>query len=158
MVVAVIAAALVALIAVFDWNWFREPLNAYITRKTHREFTSSDLHVRLGMNPTIRLQNVVFANAPWAGPAPMAKFGVLEFSVSLRDLFDGKVLVPRVALTDSDLRFERLPDGRKNWTISDPSDTSPSRLRISSLAVTRGNLQYVDRGIPFALRLAGTEC
>ncbi|HEY9065423.1 MAG TPA: AsmA family protein [Burkholderiaceae bacterium] len=149
-----IAALLLILIAAFDWNWLRDPLNAYITRKTHREFTSSDLHVRLGMTPTIRLRNVVFANAPWAGSAPMAKFGVLEFSVSLRDLFDGKILVPRVALTDSDLRFERLPDGRKNWKLSDPSDTSPSRLRISSLSVTRGSAQYIDHSIPFALRIA----
>jgi hypothetical protein len=149
-----IAALLLILIAAFDWNWLRDPLNAYVTRKTHREFTSSDLHVRLGMTPTIRLRNVVFANAPWAGSAPMAKFGVLEFSVSLRDLFDGKILVPRVALTDSDLRFERLPDGRKNWKLSDPSDTSPSRLRISSLSVTRGSAQYIDHSIPFALRIA----
>src|ERR1700712_3725448 len=148
-----VAALLVVVVLLFDWNWFRGPLNSYITRKTHRSFTSSDLHVRLGFTPTIRLRDVVFANAPWSQGAPMAKLGTLEFSVSLRDLFDGKVLIPRVALTDAALNFERLGDNRKNWILSDPGDTSPSRLRISSLSVTRGALHYLDHGLPFDLRV-----
>jgi len=151
---AVVAVALLALIWAFDWNWLREPLNRYITDKTHRSFTSSDLHVRLGLTPTVRLRDVAFANADWGQGGPMARVGVLEFSVSLRDLFDGKVLVPRVALTDAQLRFEQLADHRRNWIISDPNDTSPSRLRISSLSVTGGQLVYLDHGIPFALHVA----
>src|SRR5262249_18471061 len=51
-------------------------------------------------------------------------------------------------------QLQRLPDGRENWTISGPSDdTSTSRLRISSLSVTRGHLDYADRGVPLALRV-----
>ena len=96
-----IAAALVALVMAFDWNWLRGPLNRYVTDKTHRKFESSDLHVQLGITPTIRMRDVVFANADWGQGGPMARIGVLEFSVSLRDLFDGKVLVPRVALSDA---------------------------------------------------------
>ena len=68
-VVAAIVVLFAGLILVFDWNWLREPINAYVTRKTQREFSSSDLHVRLGMNPTIRLRGVVFdlgSPAPWA--------------------------------------------------------------------------------------------
>jgi uncharacterized protein involved in outer membrane biogenesis len=153
MIVGAVLAVLVLAIALFDWNWLRGPMNDYITRKTHRTFTSSDLHVRLGLTPTIRLRDVVFANAPWGSGGPMAKLGIVEFSVSLRDLFDGKVLLPRVALTDADLNFERMADDRRNWTLSDPNDTSPSRLRVSSLSVTRGNLHYVDRKMPFDLRI-----
>jgi uncharacterized protein involved in outer membrane biogenesis len=144
----------VLFVLLFDWNWLRGPMDSYISRKTHREFKSSNLQVRWGLTPTIRLRDVYFANAPWANGAPMAKLGMLEFSVSLRDLFDGRILIPRVALTDAQLQFERLPDGRKNWIISDPSDTSPSRLRISSLSVTRGTLDYLDRGVPVTLHVA----
>ncbi|MEP6875264.1 MAG: AsmA family protein [Burkholderiales bacterium] len=150
---AAVVGALIALCLSFDWNWLRGPLNTYITKKTHREFTSSDLKVRLGFVPTIRLQDVTFANASWGQGGPMARIGMLEFSVSLRDLFDGKVLVPRVALTDAQLRFEQLADHRRNWILSDPNDTSPSGLRISSLSVTRGGLSYVDHGVPLALQM-----
>ncbi len=148
-----LVAALLLLFILFDWNWFRGPLERYVSAKTHRQFTISDLHVRLGLAPTIRMRDVVFANAPWADPVPMARIGTLEFSVSLRDLFDGHVLLPRVALADADLRFEQLADKRKNWVLSDPSDTKPSALRISSLSLTRGHLEYDDRGVPAHLAI-----
>ena len=147
-----VVGAVLLVVAFFDWNWLRVPVENYVTRKTHREFKTSDLHVKLGLSPTIRLRDVRFANAPWGQAQPeMAKIGLLEFSVSLRDLFDGRVLIPQVALTDADVHLEQLPDKHKNWIISDPSDTSPSKLRISSLSVTRGHLDFVDRGIPFQI-------
>lgn len=151
--IAGLLGALVILVVLFDWNWFRGPLERYVTHKTHREFTLSDLHVRLGLAPTIRMRDVVFANADWAGSTPMARIGTLEFSVSLRDLVEGKVLLPRVALAEADLRFLQLADKRRNWIISDPSDTSPSKLRVSSLSVTRGHLTYDDLGIPAHLEI-----
>ncbi|MEJ8825075.1 AsmA family protein [Variovorax humicola] len=147
---------LVALVVLFDWNWVRPPLERYISQKTQREFRISDLHVRLGLTPTIRMRDVYFGNAAWSKDEPaMAKIEALEFSVSLRDLPE-KVLVPRVALTRPELVFERLPDNRKNWILSDPSDTSPSKLRISTLSVDHGHLRYVDHGEPFVLDVQGS--
>src|SRR5688572_19400032 len=146
-----VIAALLILILIFDWNWFRRPLENYISEKTQREFRISDLHVKLGLTPTIRMQDLTFANAEWGKQEPMASAKTLEFSVSLRDLFDGKVLVPRVALTDASFVFERLKDDRKNWILSEPDDTAPSRFRISTLSVNNGRLRYFDYGIPFEL-------
>ncbi|MBO9513527.1 MAG: AsmA family protein [Variovorax sp.] len=154
--VALVVAALAVLVALFDWNWVRPALDRYIAEKTRREFRSADLHVRLGLTPTIRLRDVYFGNADWSKDAPaMAKIEMLEFSISLRDLPE-KILVPRVALTRPELVFERLPDNRKNWILSDPSDTSPSKLRISALSVDHGHLRYIDHGEPFELDVRGT--
>lgn len=147
-------AVIVIFVLLFDWDWLRKPLENYVSKKTQREFSISHLGVKLGWNPTIQLRDVYFANADWAEKAPMAKIGNAEVTVSLRDAFEGRILIPRVALTDADLHFERLPDNRKNWVISEPSDSSPSTLRISSLSVTRGNLSYIDRGLPFSLKIA----
>jgi uncharacterized protein involved in outer membrane biogenesis len=143
--------ALFVLLLLFDWNWVRHPLESYISKKTNRTFEISDLDVKLGLTPTIRMQGLTFGNADWGEKQPMAAAKTLEFSVSLRDLFEGKVYIPRVALTDANLLFERLKDDRKNWILSDPSDTSPSRLRIGALSVSNGRLRYVDHGIPFDL-------
>jgi uncharacterized protein involved in outer membrane biogenesis len=152
-----LVVALVLLVLLFDWNWFRPPLERYISQKTQRTFRISDLHVTLGwtLTPTIRMRDVYFGNAAWSHEDAMARIEKLEFSVSLRDL-PGKVLVPRVALTHPDLVFERLPDNRKNWILSDPSDTSPSKLRISTLSVDNGHLRYVDQGVPFSLDIQGS--
>ncbi|MGR4869885.1 AsmA family protein [Variovorax sp. LARHSF232] len=137
---------IVLLVLLFDWNWVRPPLERYISQKTQREFRAADLDVKLGLAPTIRLREVYFGNAAWSQQGkPMARVEELEFSVSLRDLPE-KILVPRVALTRPELVFERLPDNRKNWILSDPSDTSPSKLRISTLSVDQGQLRYIDHG------------
>jgi len=144
------AAAVVLLVLLFDWNWFRHPLERYISKKTERTFTISDLHVKLGMTPTIRMRDLYFGNARWSKEPAMARAKELEFSISLRDLPE-KILVPRVALTEPDLLFERLADDRKNWILSDPDDKSPSKLRISTLSVDKGHLRYTDAGVPFAL-------
>lgn len=142
-------------VLLFDWDWLRGPLNRAITEKTQRRFDSSHLAVKLGWNPVIRLKDVYFANAEWAdrtGDKPMARIGTLEFSVSLRDLFDGKVFVPRVALDQAELHFEKAKDERRNWVLGEPSETKePSRLIISSLSVREGTLRYVDRTTPFEL-------
>jgi uncharacterized protein involved in outer membrane biogenesis len=150
LIVVVIAAVL----ALFDWNWVRPPLERYISARTHREFRASNLDVKLGMNPTIRLDNLVFANSDWGEKQPMAAVKRLEFTVSLRDLLDHRVLIPRVAISNGDFLLERLPDGRKNWVLSDPIDKSPSRLRISTLSVDNGHLHYIDHGMPFDLDVA----
>ena len=140
---------LILLVLLFDWNWVRPPIERYISRKTEREFRMDDLHVRLGLTPTIRMCGVYFGNAAWSREAkPMAKVEQLEFSVSLRDLPE-KILVPRVALTRPELLFERLPDDRKNWILSEPTETSPTKLRISTLSVDQGRLRYIDHGEPF---------
>lgn len=153
-IVLAILTALLLFVLLFDWNWLRGPLNRYITQTTQRTFDSSDLHVQLGWNPVIRLRDVYFANAAWAQDAPMARIGTLEFSVSLRKLFDGEVLVPRVALDQAELNFEITEEDRRNWVLAEPSDTrKESKFRIASLSVTKGQLNFVDRGVPLHLRV-----
>lgn len=147
--------ALVVFVLLFDWDWLRGPMNRAISEKTQRRFDSSHLDVRLGWNPVIRLEDVYFANADWAdatGDKPMARIGTLEFSVSLRDLWDGKVFVPRVALDRAELNFEKAQDERRNWVLTEPSESKePSLLRIAALSVTQGQLTYVDRAMPLDL-------
>ncbi|MGK6307934.1 AsmA family protein [Variovorax sp. DT-64] len=147
--------ALIVLAILFDWNWFRRPLERYISGKTERVFRISDLDVSLSLTPTIRMREVFFGNPDWSKEEAMARIEKLEFSVSLRDLPD-KILVPRVALTRPDLLFERLKDERKNWKLGEPSDTSPSKLRISTLSVDHGRLRYIDHGEPFQIEIQGS--
>lgn len=146
-----IVVALIVFLLLFNWNWLRKPLQNYISDKTQREFTISNLDVDLGFTPTIRLKDVYFANADWAKSGdPMAKIGSLEFSVSLRDLWDHKILVPRVAMSQADLVFEKNSAKQKNWVLQEPSETATSStFRISSISVDQGRLRYIDHAEPF---------
>jgi uncharacterized protein involved in outer membrane biogenesis len=146
--------ALILLVVLFDWDWFRGPLERYISNKTHREFRISDLDVSLGMTPTIRMRDLYFANADWSkSKEPMAKAKEIEFSISLRDAFNGKILVPRISLTEPDLRFEQTKDDRRNWVLTQPNadSKSGSNFRIGSLSVNKGHVRYDDAKIPFSI-------
>lgn len=146
-------AVLIILVIVFDWNWFRIPLERYISDKTQREFRISNLDVDLGLTPKIKMKDVYFANAEWSRTgSPMAQIGLLEFSVSLRDLWERKILVPRAALSQADFVFEKAPDERKNWVLQAPSETTQSSLfRISTLSIDQGHLRYTDHGEPLSV-------
>jgi uncharacterized protein involved in outer membrane biogenesis len=148
-----IVALIVILVLVFDWNWLRGPLERYISKRTEREFHISHLDVDLGLNPTIKLKDVYFANAPWSKIGePMARIGSLEFSVSLRDLWDHKLLVPRAALSQADLVFERAADQRKNWVLKTPARSAePGLFRISSISVDQAHVRYLDHGDPLTV-------
>jgi uncharacterized protein involved in outer membrane biogenesis len=146
-----LVALVIVFLLVFNWNWFRKPLENYISDKTGREFTISDLDVDLGMTPTIKMKDVYFANADWSkSKEPMAKIGKLEFTVSLRDLWDRKIFVPRAAMSQADLVFERAKDDSRNWVFQKPEDQQKSStFRISSISLDQGRLRYFDHGQPF---------
>jgi uncharacterized protein involved in outer membrane biogenesis len=146
-----ILAVIIIFFLLFDWNWFRHPLEKYISDKTQREFTISNLDVDIGMTPTIKLKDVFFANADWSKSGdPMAKIGSLEFSVSLRDLWDHKVFVPRAAMSQADLVFEKGEGDKRNWVLQKPEDQQKSStFRISSISVDQGRLRYFDHAEPF---------
>ncbi|RZI54270.1 MAG: AsmA family protein, partial [Pseudomonas sp.] len=134
------AISLIVFFILFDWNWLRPSLERYVSKKTQRTFTVSDLDVKLGWTPIIRMRDLHFGNASWSKEPAMANAEMVEFSLSLRDLPD-KILIPRVALTKPDLVFEKLKDERKNWVLSPPSEsTTPSKLLISTLSVDQGKI------------------
>ncbi len=156
MIAAVAFFVALAIIAVlFDWNWLRGPVERYVSDKTQREFRISSLDVKLGLTPTIILENVRFANADWsANDKPMAQIGKLSFTVSLRDLWKKKLLVPRAAMSDARFVFEKARDDRKNWVLKEPGESrEPGNVLIGSISVDNGTLRYVDHGEPFEVTI-----
>jgi len=144
---------IIAFLMWFDWNWFRVPVQNYISQKTQREFRISHLDVKLGRYPRVILNEVYFQNADWSKNGPMARVGKLEFTVSPRDLFEKKVVLPRLALSNADIVMEELKDGRRNWIFSDPNDTSETSFRVSTLSVDHGKLRYINHGQSFDLNI-----
>ena len=154
---ALLAACLLAFVLAFDWNWFKRLLEAYVTGRTQRSFTVSDLDVDFGWTPILRLRDVVFANARWADARPMARIALVEFSISLTDLFRGKLVIPNAVVSDGDLRFERLADDRKNWIISDPDDTSLGAVRVGSLSMSHCTLEYIDHRLSLVVAALASD-
>ena len=152
-VLLTIVALLAVFLLVFQWDWLRGPLQRYVSQKTQRTFTISHLDVDLGRYPKVILKDVFFENADWSKQGPMARVGKLEMTISLRDLWERKLVLPKLALSQADITMEELKDGRRNWIFSDPNDTSETVFRVSTLAVDRGRLHYINHGEAFDLTI-----
>ena len=68
---AALLAAVVLLIAIFDWNWFKGPVERLVQANTGRAFhIDGDLDVDLGRTTVVRADGLRLANADWAQDEP----------------------------------------------------------------------------------------
>jgi uncharacterized protein involved in outer membrane biogenesis len=80
----VLLVAIVILIALWDWNWFKGPVERQVTARTGRSFhIAGNLDVDLGRVTTIRTGHLEFGNAAWAKQPTMASTDALEFGIEV---------------------------------------------------------------------------
>ncbi len=144
-VLACLIAALLVLIALWDWNWFKGPVERAVEARTGREFQiNGDLDVDLGRVTTVRGDGLTFANAKWARQPHMATAERVEIDLRFWPLLRGQVRIPEIRLTRPDLLLESGPDKNTpgNWDFLGPSDGNPPVLQ--RLLVEDGHLRFVD--------------
>jgi len=138
-------AALLILIALWDWNWFKGPVERAVQARTGRAFhINGDLDVDLGRTTVIRGDRLTFANAAWAKTPRMATADRAEIAIRVWPLLRGEVRIPEVRLTRPDLLLETGPgkDTPGNWDFLGPSTGNPPQLQ--RLLVDDGRLQFID--------------
>src|SRR5579859_456205 len=142
-------AALGIVSALFDWNWFRHPLERALSESSHREIRIGDLQVHIGISlePTVRLRDVYVENARWADKRAAAVAGEASFTFSLRSVWDGRPVISRLVLKDAVLDMERQADGLRNWRLRDPEDRGPGRIKVLRLEAHRTTIRFVRRDI-----------
>ncbi|HSX65300.1 MAG TPA: AsmA family protein, partial [Pseudoxanthomonas sp.] len=140
-----IAAALAALLILFDWNWFKGPLERRVSAQTQREFRiGGDLDVDLGRVTTVRAGQLRFGNADWSKEPVMAAAEYAELDIEIWPLiFRRDLRIPEIRLTEPDVRLETGPEGKGNWVFGDDDDEgSPPTFR--KIWIEQGRLRFVD--------------
>jgi uncharacterized protein involved in outer membrane biogenesis len=152
----IIAIAIVA--ALFDWNWFRRPLEQYLIDRSHREVRIGELHVNFhwSLVPTVRVRDVFIENAPWADKRAAAIVGEASFTFSLKSLWEGQPVISRLVLIDADIDMERQADGLRNWRLRDPEYRGPGKVRVMRLEAQRTRIRFVRRDVDFEIVAAST--
>lgn len=147
-VVGSIALALVVFIAIFDWNWFRGPLERYLSESSGRPVTIGYLDVELARAPRIVLSDIEIGNAPWAaqfiGQAPLGSLRELMLSVSLPSLFTNEIVLPHLRLADGQVSLVRDKDGRANWQLRKSDEPSTRTVNVQSIALNNASVLYRD--------------
>lgn len=142
-VLGALAALVVALVVLFQWNWLRGPVERIVAWQTGRSFDiAGDLDVDLGRVTTIRADALRFGNADWSLSPTMASADRAEVDVRLWPLLVGEVRLVAIRLTRPRLRLEFGPDGGGNWIFGERE--GESRFRYAGLWIDDGRLVFLD--------------
>ncbi len=142
----VLAIAIVVLIVLWDWNWFKRPIERYVEARTGREFhIGGNLDVDLGRTTVVRADAVRFGNAPWSKERDMAAADRIEAGVRVWPLLRRDVVIPDIHLSTPRLRLEKGPKGANNWSFL-PEREGPSKwdLSLRRLWIDDGRLLFLD--------------
>ncbi|MEN5209909.1 AsmA family protein [Stenotrophomonas terrae] len=144
MTAAALLTALIVLILLWDWNWFKAPLERAVQARTGRALHIGNLDVDLGRTTTVRGDAIRFANASWATQPQMATADRVELDIRIWPLLRGSVQIPEIRLSRPDVLLQTAP--RKgdpgNWNFLSGGGGNPPQLQ--RLRINDGRLQFLD--------------
>lgn len=139
----------VAYVALFGWNWLREPVSHLALEKTGRELViGGDLHLKLGW-PRLQVQaaDVTFGNPPWASRPHMLAADEVDFALDLPTaIFERHPVLDIVALRQASVFLEANAAGQKNWLLDLEQKDEAASLHIGRLALEKSRLSFDDPG------------
>jgi uncharacterized protein involved in outer membrane biogenesis len=141
---AALAAILIVVLLLFDWNWLKGPLEGAVSAALERKFEVAGLDVELGTPPTITLQQARIANAPWGSRPDMLTVRQVRFAIELWPLLRGEIRLPFLQVQEPDLLVETNQQGLANWKFGeqDQPEAPPVIPVIRDLKVAKAAIRY----------------
>jgi len=135
--------ALIVLACIWDWNWFKGPIERQVQARTGRDFDiGGNLDVDLDWTaPTVRADALRFGNAKWSKQPVMASADRVEFSIRIWPLLRGKIRIPELKLRRPVLHLEMGPQRVGNWKFGRAGEI---RTQFSHLWIDGGRLSFTD--------------
>src|SRR5690606_5314068 len=155
----VLVAALVLVVALFDWNQLKPTINERVSAAIGRPFAiNGELTVQwrrpadeTGWRswvpwPRIAMEDVPIGNPDWAEDPRMATLRRAEFSLSPLPLLARRVMIRQIQLTGPAASLQRLKDGRANWvfTLPESGEPSPWVMDIDKIGFDQGKVRFRD--------------
>ncbi len=143
-VMGVLFVAVVLLIVLFDWNWFKGSLERAVQARTGRALhIDGNLDVDLGRVTRLTAERIRFANAAWSKEPVMGTADRVEVDVEIWPLLlRRETRIPAIRLATPRLRLETGPDDIGNWRFGKDSDGDP--VRYGGIWIEEGRLQYLN--------------
>lgn len=149
---ALLLAGLVVLVAFWDWNWFKGPIERAVEHRTGRDFDiGGELDVRPGRVITVSAEQVWLGNAPWAREPRMASAEHVEIDIAAWPLLRGDVQLPHLRLRRPALNLEMGPQRIGNWRFTDDDGSEGPRPR--RMHIEAGRLRFLDTARDTDLRV-----
>ena len=137
---------LVLIISFFPWDSLRGPINRYVSDQLGRRFEiTRHLSVNLGFTTTVSVEGIEIANPEWAHEPYLLKATAAEFDIRLLPLMAGKVVLPKIRLTEPRMGLQIEPDGRRTWAFSRDTSEKGTAPQIGSFIVDQGRVSYLAK-------------
>ncbi|TAL84312.1 MAG: AsmA family protein [Rhodanobacter sp.] len=167
----VLLAAIVLVIATFNWNRLRPLLDRRISQALGRPFViqgklsvewrhdeSAGWLADLLPWPEFTANDIRIDNPGWASQPQFAHLDALRFRLSPWPLLAHRVVIPSMQLIHPTLNLERDARGRANWQFKPTGKAGPSRWRLDldAIGFDRGWISLQDARRQTDLRITVT--
>ncbi len=149
-VLGTFVVAVIALVALWDWDWFLPFVEAQASSALGRKVSAQHLHVHLGRTTTVSLDNVVVADADgFPADKPFATIDKLTVVADVMAYVRSRqVVLPQIVADHPVVDVQQRADGQANWpTGSSASSSKPSDPaagpRIGQLVINDGHVHAV---------------
>ncbi len=154
-VLGLIVVAVVAVIVLWDWNWFRPLAEARASALLGRPVTIGNLAVQLGWEPLVAADDIAIGNPPeFPAGSQTAHVDRVAARVELMDLLHGALVIPAVVVDHPVGDFHRGPSGTPNWAFKLAGGSSRTPPRLGGLVINQGNIHLADPTLRADVQLA----
>ena len=140
--------ALIAALALFDWNLARGVIERAASKRMDREVhIEGPLDVRLFSSaPTLEIRQLRIRNPAWFGPGSFATVERFKASIEIAPLLRGRIVLRTLEIEKPALWLSRAADGRANWWLRPTRDAArPAKLpAVRHFRLQEGTLHIDD--------------
>ena len=106
-------------LAQFDPNSLKPRIIEAVKRATGRDLIlNGKISLEFSLRPTIRVDDVAFANPPGFSRPQMATLQSLELELGLLPLLSSRIEIDRLLLIHPDIQLETTAAGQSNWQMT----------------------------------------
>ncbi|HVE48198.1 MAG TPA: AsmA family protein [Casimicrobiaceae bacterium] len=153
-VIAIAVGALAIVLATIDARTLIAPVIAQVERATGRKVSlGGEARIGISLAPTVQLNDVAIANAPWGSAKEILRAKRVEAQVALLPLLSRRIDIVRFTLVEPAILLETDVRGQGNWTLpptsptrapSDPVSDAAGALGLGEFAIDNGTVQWRD--------------
>ncbi len=123
-------------IKTFNFNDYKTDVSELASQKLGRKLLiNGDAHIGISLFPTIIVEDVELANAPWATSTPMVKVKRFEIQFALLPLLKKQIEISTISLIEPQINLEIAKNGDKNWIFDIPKTPQTSSLHLPNLSL-----------------------
>ena len=137
------------ILATYDYNTFKPRIVDLVQETTSRKLDlNGDIDIKIGLAPTIIVNDVAFQNASWGSQKEMARVKHFEVKVALLPLARGHIQIRRMTAVEPVFLFEVNKKGQSNLDFQQPAQRVTEKkkaekepLELTTLSFNRLEVQ-----------------